>query len=195
MDELGIGNDTIGFNNNRLAYEDVVSRLLYALATKSLAKKITDQMLIDMYRGAFVVNDEIFDQARDAISNLAKIVGKKVKLSKPTLFTWLLFLSLENVSKEFFYLFDALRKGETSNDYELLLINIFQEKSSTSVNDAVPVQLRLLVIYLVGIIHGYRFPTPLGQKAMWINSEFSTAASLSDEILVKLMHSCEWSSL
>jgi hypothetical protein len=195
MDELEIGSDTIGFNNNRLAYEDVVSRLLYALATRSLGKKITDQMLVDMYRGAFSIDDEVFDQAREAISNLAKIVDRKVKLSKPTLFTWLLILSLESIDSDFFYLFDAMRKGETTNDYEELLINIFQEKSSTSVNDAVPVQLRLLVIYLIGISRGYRFSTALGQKAALINEEFLKASSSSDENLVKLMHSFNWSFL
>lgn len=197
MDELGLDIGKIGFNNNRLAYEDVIARLLYALSTGSLARKITDQMLIEMYRGSIPVSDSVFSTAEMAIRNLAHLVDKKVKLSKPTLFTWLLFFTLQpNVEKEFFYAFDEFRRGEMiPSEYISLLIDIFQEKTSTSVNDAVPVQLRLLIIFMVGLELGNPFFSTHGQKAADIAKIFSALENPQDSALVELMHNAEWSVL
>lgn len=197
LGELGLNIGKIGFNNNRLAYEDVIARLLYALSTRSLAKKITDQMLIDMYRGNSPVSNNAFFEAEMAIKRLAYLVDKKVKLSKPTLFTWLLFFTLQrDVEKDFFYLFDELRRGEgNSSEYVSFLVDIFQEKTSTSVNDAVPVQLRLLIIFMVGLELGMPFFSSQGVKAARISQIFSSLETPREEILVDLMRRTEWSVL
>ncbi|WP_338082175.1 GmrSD restriction endonuclease domain-containing protein [Aeromonas sobria] len=47
MNELKIDGSRIGFNNNRLAYDDVMARFVYAIHTQIINKKITDVHLVD----------------------------------------------------------------------------------------------------------------------------------------------------
>lgn len=195
MQDLGLNIDRIGFNNNRLAYEDVIARLLYALTVENISKKITDQLLIEMYRFGNI-SSEIYQQGELSIIKLSKIIGSKVKLSKPTLFTWLLILAHEDISSDFFYKFERMRKDrQINNNITILLIDIFQERSATSVNDVMAVQLRLLSIFMIGIISGEVFNSYLGKKAIQITKYFLTGTTHTEDTLIELMHSENWGSL
>lgn len=199
MESHNLSADRIGFNNSRLAYEDVASRLLYALEYKSLERKITDQLLIDLFRNNQGVSNEAVHQAEVAIDSLSQIVDRKAKLNKPTLFTWLLFFAMEKQNKKLFYHIDDLRgkvkSGELDNNLETFLIEIYNEKSATSVNDATPVQLRLLVVYLIGICIGDTFNTALGSKAQNIYNALNRATHISEDFLIKSMADEKWSML
>jgi hypothetical protein len=137
MDFHRLNVDRIGFNNSRLAYQDVISRVLYAIHFNSLEKKITDQLLVDAFRNKNGFSIEATNKTKRAIDSLSDTIHRKVKLNKPTLFTWLLFFSIEASSGELIYLIDELKrkiKSENSeNNIRSFLIDIYQDKSSTSV--------------------------------------------------------------
>jgi hypothetical protein len=196
MDLKGLNIEKIGFNNNRLAYQDVISRFLFALEKRFIGRKITDQMLVDFFRSGKGVSDHILNQAIHAIDLLAEIIDKKVRLNKPLLLTWLLFLSFDDASKDFFYNFDDLRNrvkyGEYHGDYLTFILDLFQEKSATSVNDAIPVQLRLLIIYLVGISLGICFSSQMAKTAHKIDELFSPVGYYTEDELVKIMIDSKW---
>jgi hypothetical protein len=105
-------------------------------------------LLVDLFRSGEGFSVEVISQAENAIDALAEVVVRKVKLNKPTLFTWLLFFAIEGRHKELLYFVDDLRgkvkSGGSENDLQTFLIDIYQDKSATSVNDAIPVQLRIL---------------------------------------------------
>jgi hypothetical protein len=199
MDSNKLSAERIGFNNSRLAYQDVISRLLYALQNKSLEKKITDQLLVDLFRNGQGASDDLVHQAEMAIDTLSYIVDKKAKLNKPTLFTWLLFFAMEGQKKQLFYYLDdikgKIKSGDLENRLHSFLVEIYREKSATSVNDAIPVQLRLLVVYLIGIDLGETFNSALGLKALRIHQALSNADQISEDFLINAMSDADWGCL
>lgn len=196
MMEQGLNIETIGFNNNRLSYQDVISRLLYALKTGDINRKITDQLLIDFFRHPEEVSDSIYARAELAIDKLCHLIGKKVKLNKPTLLTWLIFLSLDDISRDLFYEFDSIRvntkSGEWSNQYIGFIMNIYQDKSASSVNDTIPVQMRLLAVYLVLFELGANLTSSLGECAQRIRQELLEIQSPTESKLGEIMNSHGW---
>lgn len=199
MDFHKLSAERIGFNNSRLAYQDVASRLVYALQNKSLEKKITDQLLVELFRSGRGVSDEVVRQAGAAIDTLSEVVDRKVKLNKSTLFTWLLFFAIEGEKKRLFDYMNDLRgkvkSGVLDNHLHSFLMEIYQEKSATSVNDAIPVQLRLLVVYLIGISLGETFNSVLGGKALRVHQVLHSANQISEDFLIKAMADADWGLL
>lgn len=198
MVDLGLDGSRIGFNNNRLSYDDVLARLVYALETKSLAKKITDASLVELYRSGLPIEDYTQERARDALAALSEATKQKVKLSKPTLFTWLLYLANDSSSEniEFIAEFERLREeNKRSDDLNPLLktiLTIYQERSASSVNDAIPVQLRLLSIYIAGWLCGQHYDSPVGRKALEVLHCFEARDAHSEEALIDCMHEASW---
>ncbi|MNR45153.1 hypothetical protein D3C85_1639720 [compost metagenome] len=74
-----------------------------------------------------------------------------------------------------------------------LFCDIYQERSASSVNDAIPVQLRLLTIYLVGLCLGVNLDSRMGVLAQKILSQFKLESRYSEERLIALMVDAEWS--
>ncbi len=199
MELEGLNIDRIGFNNNRLSYQDVISRLIFALKVKDVRRKITDQMLVELFRSGEGVQETVVTQAKQAISSLSKLIHRKIKLNKPTLFTWLVFLSFESIDSDLFYHFDELRMldkiGGNDDRYVSFLISTYQEKSASSVYDSNAVQLRLLILYLVGISYGAIFSSPIGKLATEINDSFHRADQYTEDKLVNMMQDHGWGLL
>ena len=196
MQELELDINRIGFNNNRLSYHDVIARFIYLLETQEFNKKITDKHLVTMYRSGDPVSDCTMEMARASIKRLSEILASKVRFNKPTLFTWLTLLAFDSVSSEFLYSFEELKRKvkeqPDSNDVLMFLINLYHEKSSSSVNDAVAVQIRLLVLFVASIQFGENLTSSRGLLAKSIFEKFKTSVLYTEENLVNIMRSTEW---
>ena len=204
MARSGIDGSRIGFNNNRLSYDDVVARFVYAVYTKNIQKKITDGNLIDFYRGGIPVHFDIEQRALEAISAIASACeislqgGVRPKLNKSTLLTWLIYFyydsSGENI--EHLYRFEGVRGStkESSEDVSKMafLLAVYNERSASSVNDAVPVKLRLLIIYLVGWMSGQTYYSELGQRAHAILAKVDSSDGLTESMLISFMEEECW---
>ncbi|WP_025163903.1 DUF262 domain-containing protein [Pseudomonas taeanensis] len=204
MSELMLDGSRIGFNNNRLAYDDVIARFVYAIHTKIINKKITDVSLVEFYRAGTPVPYNIESQVTSAIHALAEAceisasLGSKLKLNKPTLLTWLIYLSndrsVENI--EHLCRFERIResvKGSSEDNSKLaFLLGIYQERSASSVNDATPVQLRLLVIYLIGWMEGQVYDSTVGERARAILDKINQMDSLTEEMVISFMEEEHW---
>ncbi|WP_346815329.1 DUF262 domain-containing protein [Aeromonas hydrophila] len=204
MNELKIDGSRIGFNNNRLAYDDVMARFVYAIHTKIINKKITDVHLVDFYRAGSPVPYETEIRVLSAIKALAEACevsasfGSKLKLNKPTLLTWLIYLSNDRTVDNIRHLcnFEKLRetiKGSSDENSKLaFLLGIYQERSASSVNDAIPVQLRLLIIYLVGLMEGQIYYSYIGKQACAILNKIYHSDSLTEEMVISFMEEECW---
>lgn len=204
MNSLGVSGSLIGFNNNRLSYDDVIARLVYAVYTRNINKKITDINLVDFYRAGVPVPMSVESQVLEAIDALVNACkdsvsrGARPKLSKPTLLTWLIYLSFDRTHKniEHLYNFEGLRSSmkESSEEVSKLafLLNIYHERSASSVNDATPVKLRLLIIYLIGWMHGQIYHSDVGQRARAILARIEQFDNLNEEMLVQFMDEEHW---
>lgn len=204
MGALGIDGSLIGFNNNRLSYDDVIARLVYAIHTKNIGKKITDVNLVEFYRAGVPVPGLIEKQAYDAIGALAQACqnslrfNTKPKLNKPTLLTWLIYLCYDRSAENIEHLchFERIRDStrESSEDVSKLafLINIYNERAASSVNDATPVKLRLLIIYLIGWMDGQVYESAIGRRANAILEKIREFDSLNEEMLISFMDEERW---
>lgn len=204
MNTLRIDGSRIGFNNNRLSYDDVIARFVYATHTKIINKKITDVNLVEFYRAGTPVSNQVEEKVRAAIEALGEACeisstsGVKLKLNKPTLLTWLIYLSNDQTPDNIRHLcnFERMResiKGSSEENSKLVfLLGIYQERAASSVNDAVPVQLRLLVIYLIGLLEGQVYSSNVGQRAAAILKKILDSESLTEEMVLTFMEEERW---
>lgn len=204
MGSIGLDGSLIGFNNNRLSYDDVMARLVYAVYTRNIHKKITDVNLVDFYREGIPVPNHVEGQAANAIEALAKACricldhGARPKLNKPTLLTWLIYFyhdsSAANI--EYLYRFEHIRESTKEGSEEIgklaFLLTIYHERSASSVNDAIPVKLRLLVIYLVGWMEGQVYNSSVGQRAYAILEKIESLDNLTEATLISFMEEERW---
>ncbi|MBH3311384.1 DUF262 domain-containing protein [Pseudomonas mosselii] len=204
MERCGVNGSLIGFNNNRLSYDDVVARLVYAVYTRNIHKKITDINLIDFYRAGEEVPHHIEEQVAIAINTLVKACvvglqfGSKTKLNKPTLLTWLIHFYYEHTEDNIphLFVFESIREHTKESNEEAstasLLFTIYNERSASSVNDAVPVKLRLLIIYLIGLMEGQRYSSSIGERARAILSRIESADNVTEAMLITFMDEERW---
>ncbi|HBP5443640.1 TPA: DUF262 domain-containing protein [Pseudomonas aeruginosa] len=159
MDCVGYNRDTIGFSNTRLSYHDVIVRVLLTLEAKSL-EKITDIEITNRYRSHEAFSDALISEVSKAISLLISgiIETKKVKLSKPSLFSLLAFTT-ENITTltksglksilENYRTTLATKNSIIQNAIPLdsWLLKEYTYRLSTSVNDTKSVILRRFFLF------------------------------------------------
>ncbi len=93
MCDLGYSNDSIGFNNTRLGYHDVIARLLFALEIRTINKKINDKDITDRFRMKLGFSESLHSKVVVAVESLfaSLCYSGKVKFNKASLFSMLLF--------------------------------------------------------------------------------------------------------
>ncbi len=204
MEDLNIDSRKIGFNNSRLSYHDVISRFVFAIHTGTINEKITDSDLVMMYRSQKPVANDTIEICEQAITNLESSIQGKVKLNKATLLTWLMYFYFEDKPNEkLVQQFESEREQLKKESNDLFnfskmrkILSIYQERSSSSVNDAIPVQLRLLCIFIFSIESGQILNSHQGEKAKEILDLINfSEESYSESKLIEIMKSVQWGQL
>lgn len=153
MESIGVNRDLIGFNNSRLSYQDVVARLCHALETQRIDSKITDRDITNRYRSDMGFSETICKRTELSIFILKEAIirsEQKFKLSKPTLFSWLLFITQLNddvdigrICQFIEYFRQLVSKADgvtkTLNHEQFIeqwVVKEYDYRASTSVNDA-----------------------------------------------------------
>ncbi|RDH82466.1 MAG: hypothetical protein DIZ80_09245 [endosymbiont of Galathealinum brachiosum] len=148
MDRKGYSAETIGFNNTRLGYHDVIARVLISLEKMSIQKKLLDKEITSRYRskGAFSEND--VDLVKDSLERVMRAIRNygKIKLNKPSLFSLIVFVSTAGANvgdkdiKEILHLYmRAIGYADDPIDLgslEKAIINQYSLRISTSVYDS-----------------------------------------------------------
>ena len=92
--ELRSTSDTFGFSNRRMAYDDVLAKLLCTLERGSLGVKLGAAEISDRFRASDPFSERHVTLARSSIEFLTFAVKNapvRVRFNKATLFTWLVF--------------------------------------------------------------------------------------------------------
>lgn len=189
MESVGVNRELIGFNNSRLSYQDVVARLCYALETRRIDSKITDRDITNRYRSDFGFSGMVCERAERSIFVLKDAIHRseqKFKLSKPTLFSWLLFITQLDESTEIGFLYQFIdyfrllvsSTAEVTNTLghdqfiEQWIVKEYDYRSSTSVNDAKSIIFRHFALaFLWNRMYGNRgLREDLGRKISLIEN-------------------------
>lgn len=152
----------VGFNNLRLAYDDIVSRTCVAVEMGTLRRHINNDTVENFYRDNAFSTDTI-DGIRRSSEVLAAQISNAAghaKFNKGTLQTWLIYCHWAPVSTGPLdpYLFETfeterlrLRKGEPGvNAPERIqdLIRLYDDRASYRVTDVTSVLIRDAAIHL-----------------------------------------------
>jgi hypothetical protein len=157
MEVQGYNRELIGFNNSRLSYHDVIARLCFVLEQKSFEVKITDKDITNRYRSSSGFSPQLIARVESSLLLLRDTIklSGKLKLSKPTLFSWLTFITqLDGVSSDKLASFvnwfrgliqNAEAVGEDVSREEAIRRWVMKEyvyRASTSVNDSKSILFR-----------------------------------------------------
>jgi hypothetical protein len=162
MEDLKYCRDTIGFSNTRLSYHDVIVRVMLALETRSLSRKMTDAEITDRYRSHVAFDHDIEHKIAESLRLLIDAIYNtgKLKLSKPSLFSILEFISehSQRFTPEEVEIFllkyrDALSMREqilsTTSVLDTWLLKEYAYRLSTSVNDSKSLIARRFFLYYI----------------------------------------------
>lgn len=177
---LGNNQDTLGFSNSRMAYDDVISKFLCTIEYGTLNEKLTASVISDRFRSKAHFSDQVYQIAENAVygfSTMRQGLHKEARFNKATLLSWLIFTSsftqhgrydlLDYYGPSFMSWFEEYRgshqydlaalKGFSSlvineiNSVEL--ISIFNDRSTSRVLDVSSVIYRDLILHLMFWAH------------------------------------------
>ncbi|MED3934402.1 DUF262 domain-containing protein [Priestia megaterium] len=175
MEEIGLSSTVLGFSNSRMAYDDVIARVCYALDKETLIEKITGARITNKYRSKEEFSEHSLFRTKQAIMLMgesSKYFYSDIKFNKATLFSWLCFLaclkknepSLANpeIIGEFISLFEKLRnrtKGKIDltqhpfsiqyYSFEDHLLSMFNDRASSRAADVSSVLIRDLALWVL----------------------------------------------
>jgi hypothetical protein len=144
---------TIGFSNSRLAYDDVLARLLFFLSVKTILVKATEGQISDTFRNEVGFSTDVQDVAHNAIqqfSEARKLAGR-IRLNKASLLSWLLFYSRGDNSedkREFLGVFEFQGPVKPGANLAIGAKSLFNDRASGRVTDISSVFLRDVCLWL-----------------------------------------------
>ena len=161
--------EVVGFNNRRLAYDDIVARTCLAIERDSLRQHINNTVVEKFYRESSF-SDSTLDAVAKAGEQLYRLClnsGQKLRFNKATLFSWLIasYWMPKVVGELPSRLLDdfeshrrALKRREQYLDFPPEFIgamSLYDDRASYRVTDVTSVLARDCVIYLyLGRTHG-----------------------------------------
>lgn len=154
--EAGIGSDSLGFTNSRMAYEDVLARYCAAVEEGSLEHKITADLLASYYRRAQGFSSDTLDRARTAIQRfgeMRKNSASGIRFNKATLFSWLVVCgrlpaNLDPLSGgQFLSYFEDLRAKVRAGAEDNPFVKLYSDRATSRVADVSSVLIRDFVIW------------------------------------------------
>ncbi|HII4500089.1 TPA: DUF262 domain-containing protein [Clostridium perfringens] len=139
FEESGADKETIGFSNSRMAYDEVISKMCYAIEINTISKKITSNMVSDKYRMDDGFEVEVIESVKYVLQYFIKSLKSydnpiiKLSINKATLFSWLIFTyknmnSLSNYELgEFIYTFESVRQAIKGKELGFLSDEILEK--------------------------------------------------------------------
>lgn len=168
MEELGYATETIGFSNSRMAYDDIIAKVLLSLESETLNQKITANLVTQRYRdsnGFSPQNTQLLEQALYIVIHAIQESLGRVKLNKSTLFSWLFFVCTglkqhkldERILTSFIAYFESIRVSEEAivipqkmTKYTIIsLLKIYHDRASSRVADISSVKLRDFILWAI----------------------------------------------
>jgi hypothetical protein len=142
-----LGNDraTLGFSNARLAYDDIIARLLFFLEADNFGIKGTETRISDRFRDRIQFPDDVLNRARRSITLFSQ--GREevaLRLNKASMLSWLLFfVRFQDVEPgaDFMSAFFSCT-APTGTNFVREAVDLFQDRASLRVTDVSSVILR-----------------------------------------------------
>lgn len=158
----GLLSDKLGFSNSRLAYHDMVAKVLVTVDARSLSDKVTASKITARYRAGKPFTEGTVESLRFAMEAAVPVlIQNELRPNKATLHSWLclgaqlytsrsLPKSLQEFLPQVIIELERARweKGSFHSEAPRKVIAAFQNRSTARVADVSSVILRDLVIWM-----------------------------------------------
>ncbi|GAA0868787.1 DUF262 domain-containing protein [Brevundimonas basaltis] len=150
----GNTSSSLGFSNTRLAYDDIIARLLFFLENGSFAIKGTESRISERFRSRHGFPDDVVQRAWRTIEHFSGAMRQSphYRLNKASLISWLLFFSRFEESDPhpgIVSAFSAARNGQYTAHYITEAAAVFEDRASLRVTDVSSVVLRDIVLWYI----------------------------------------------
>jgi len=155
FEELGNNKSTIGFSNARLAYDDIVARLLVFIEANTIGIKGTESTISQRFKERAEFDHQVYRAADLAVERFstARTRADSMRLNKASSLSWLLFFTRfdadENPNPLFMDFFSDLRSRSPEHPLTSAAVELFHDRSSLRVTDVSSVVYRDFVLWLV----------------------------------------------
>jgi hypothetical protein len=156
---------TIGFNNGRLAYDDIIARTCVAFELGNLRRHINNNVVEEFYRATKPFSEATIDSVRRSGTELLRQIeesGGRVKFNKGTLQTWLIYchwapIAIGPIPSQLLGQFEIdralVKKGEQPTDGDqgrapAEVLRLYDDRASYRVTDVSSVLIRDLAVHL-----------------------------------------------
>lgn len=201
FEQLGNTKSTIGFSNARLAYDDIVARLLVFLEAGTIGIKGTESTISQRFKERASFDRDVYRISELAIERFsaARMRAESVRLNKASALSWLLFFARfdedEDPDPGYMVFFSNLKSRPAEHQLTSPAISLFHDRSSLRVTDVSSVVYRDFALWLVYLaeFHGHAPRRVPLDEVHEITSE-AEPAHLQDRLALHLnMH--RWSRL
>lgn len=166
FEDLGNSRESLGFSNLRLAYDDVLARILYFLEVANFGAKSTETRISERFRSQEPFSDDVRERASAAIlffSN-ARDQADPFRFNKASLLSWLLFFSRfhdgEEPNLNFVQMFIDASQGNYTAHFCTEAVAVFDDRASLRVTDVSSVVFRDFVLcYLYFFVADSELPS------------------------------------
>lgn len=163
---------TIGFSNARLAYDDIVARLLLFLEAKTFATKSTEALVSQRFKDRSGFSATVLERARKSISlfSTSREKASAVRLNKASTLSWLLFFARFDKLEpnlEYMTFFVQSASNTSARNFVPEAYAVFQDRASLRVTDVSSVVYRDASLWFAYHFSGHRaLPATVDQSAL-----------------------------
>jgi hypothetical protein len=205
----GLSKERVGFSNARMAYDDLLGRLLLTMENRSLNEKITAGRITARYRQTDEFPLEIVKDASDSVEfflamPMLENEAANIRPNKATIHTWLCLISRFGVSQstteevERFYAGvewierNRWEPSAVEENHLAAALRIFHDRSTARVADVSSVVLRDLCAAILLSRGGFWKPNPFMDSLIHGAIATLDLRSSSDKELYQYAHSIGW---
>lgn len=154
MIDMGLDKDRLGFSNARLAYDDVLARLLIFLDHKDISEKSTESRVSERFRRGYPFSGGVVQRAEQCLYVFSKMKNSQpnLRMNKANLLSWLLFVSrdpqLYGIDQFFSKFYDG-NAGKLDFHFIRDAMAVFDDRSRLRVADVSSVIYRDFCLWYV----------------------------------------------
>lgn len=201
FEALGNDKETIGFSNARLAYDDILARLLFFVEAGGFGEKSTEGRISERFRISNPFALSVYQRCERSIELFSECINnsERTRLNKASVLSWLLFFSRfeqkypeGNLLQDFI---DAELGRMGTNEYLGQAVSLFRDRASLRVTDVSSVVYRDVVLCFLYLMHGQRtsIPKVSGETVYAIRQLMEVDAYSFEEAVRRAVDIDEWS--
>lgn len=152
FEESGNTRETLGFSNIRLAYDDVLARLLYFLEAGNFGSKSTENRISERFRSQDPFPNTVVERAHQSILlfSSSRERARPTRFNKANLLSWLIFFSrFQNdlpINYNAVQIYTDASKANYTAHFITEAAGLFDDRSSLRVTDVSSVVYRDFVL-------------------------------------------------